>query len=337
MSIPQTPSTLAVPAMRHKSYFIHEADVTIRVRRVHTVSSRADHCVSHAGRELHLSGPPILSPTRVGIFPTAAFPIYKLWPRSSRIFRGQSARLGRSNPRRIRLFSVGVLQSVSRRPTLFPSQLTFRSKYSIYNATPEQWSSILELAQKWGFKDVEQLCIRELEKLNLSAVDRIHIYQKHGLDDALLLDSYEILTTRDEPIGVNEGVKLGLRTSLQIAQAREISRGPDTGGGLRSPSAVQLKGPDLRTLISKICELRVQTNGAGDMGPFTAPVHNSGRLDRASALPAVSNADIFHCEVLMALPTTLSRPPPQRHRSRKPFLKARQPPRTTLQQMTPSI
>jgi len=182
---------------------------------------------------------------------------------------------------------------VSRRPTSHPSQLTFRSKYSIYNATPEQWSWILDLAQKWGFKDVQQLCIRELEKLDLSPVDRIHIYQKHGLDDALLLDSYETLTTRDEPIGMEEGIKLGLRTSLQIAQAREMSRGPDTGGGLRSPSAVQLKGPDLRTLISKICELRVQTNGAADLGPFTAPVNNSGKLDRASALPAVCNASPF--------------------------------------------
>ena len=182
---------------------------------------------------------------------------------------------------------------MSRRPSSYPSQLTFRSKYSIYNATPEQWSWILDLAQKWGFKDVQQLCIRELEKLDLSPVDRIHIYQKHGLDDELLLDSYETLTTRDEPIGMEEGIKLGLRTSLQIAQAREMSRGPDTGGGLRSPSAVQLKGPDLRTLISKICELRVQTNGAADLGPFTAPVNNSGKLDRASALPAVCNASPF--------------------------------------------
>ena len=227
---------------------------------------------------------------------------------------------------------------MSRPPTSLPSQLTFRSKYSIYNATPEQWSSILELAQKWGFKDVEHLCVRELEKLDLSPVDRIHIYQKHGLDDALLLDSYESLTTRDEPIGMDEGVKLGLRTSLQIAQAREMSRGPDTGGGLRSPSAVQLKGPDLRTLISKICELQLQTNGAADVGPFTAPVNNSGKVDRASALPAVSNANpIFNCEILMAVPTTVSRRPPRRHRSRKLSLKARRPRRSTLRPMIPSI
>jgi hypothetical protein len=129
----------------------------------------------------------------------------------------------------------------------------------------------------------------------MSPVDRIHIYQKHQLDDALLLESYESLTTREDPIGVDEGMKLGLRTSLQIACAREMSRGPDTGGGLRSPSAVQLHGPDLRTLISKIFELRVQTNGAAHMGPFTAPVNppDKDKIDRASALPAVSNSFIY--------------------------------------------
>jgi hypothetical protein len=177
---------------------------------------------------------------------------------------------------------------VSRHATPRPGQLTLPRKYSIYNATPEQWSLILDLAQRWGFKDVELLCIRELEKLNMTPVDRIHIYQKHQLDDALLLDSYELLTTRDSPIGMEEGMKLGLRTSLQIAQAREMSRGPDTGGGLRSPSAVKLQGPDLRLLLSAI--FQVQTNGAAYAGPFTAPVNPSDKIDRASALPAVSHA-----------------------------------------------
>jgi len=164
----------------------------------------------------------------------------------------------------------------------------YNPKYSIYNATPEQWSLILDLAKKWGFKDVELLCIRELEKINMSPVDRIHIYQKHRLDDTLLLDSYESLTTRDEPIAYEEGFKLGLQTSLHLARAREMSRGPDTGGGLRSPSVVQVHGPDLRSLLLDIFNLQLQTNGATYVGPFTAPVNPSDKLDRASALPATA-------------------------------------------------
>jgi hypothetical protein len=103
-----------------------------------------------------------------------------------------------------------------------------QSKYSVYDATPDQWSLILNLAQKWEFKEVELLCIRELEKLDLSPVDRIHIYQTFGLDSTLLIDSYATLTSRDEPIGLDEGMKLGLMTSLKIARAREMSRRPDT-------------------------------------------------------------------------------------------------------------
>jgi len=150
---------------------------------------------------------------------------------------------------------------------------------------------ILELAQKWGFKQVEELCIRELEGLSLSPIDRIEIYQRHKLDETLLIDSFEELTTREDPIGVEEGVKLGLKTTIQIACAREKSRGPDTGGS-RSPSTVRLSPTDLRGLISDIFKLPpIHTNGAGDPGPFTAPVNTSDRVDRASALPAVCNAD----------------------------------------------
>ena len=45
MSIPSTPSSLTVPVTRHKGYFIHEADVTIRVHRIYVVSfTRIDYC-----------------------------------------------------------------------------------------------------------------------------------------------------------------------------------------------------------------------------------------------------------------------------------------------------
>ena len=140
---------------------------------------------------------------------------------------------------------------------------------------------------------------------------RIHIYQKFELDSTLLLDSYATLTTRDEPIGLEEGVKLGLRTSLQIAQAREMSRGPDTGG-VRSPSAVQLDGPDLHTLLSDIFGLpKILTNGIAHAGPRTAPVRLSDRVDRASNLPAVSDGySLVKARTLMPVSTTLSKTAP---------------------------
>lgn len=170
---------------------------------------------------------------------------------------------------------------------------------------------------------MEELCIRELERLTLSPVDRIHIYQQHNLDKTLLLDSFETLTTREEPIGVDEGMKLGLQTSVQIAIAREKSRGPDTG--LRSPD-VRLDSPRIRGLLSDI--FRIETNGAANAGPFTAPLHDSGKLDRASALPAVSNAPFCceNCEVLTVVSAAFSRLALQNDQHRPPR-------RTLLQQM----
>ncbi|KAI0001071.1 hypothetical protein BJV77DRAFT_259426 [Russula vinacea] len=277
MSFPSTPSGLTLPVTRHKVYFIHEADVTIRVEnymfRVHRyfLERESAYFRLRLDKSIHPDRDP---------------------PGSSE-----------SNPL--------VLDEATSDAFACFLWVFYNRKYSVYHATPEQWSLILELAQKWGFKEVEQLCIRELQNLPLSAVDRIHIYQRYKLDETLLIDSFEELTTRSDSIGVEEGIKLGLRTSLQIAQAREMSRGPDTGGGLRSPSVVQVNGEDLRGLISHIFDLpRIHTNGAADAGPFTAPVNHSGKIDRASTLPAVSNAIFFKiCEVLMVVSTAFSRLP----------------------------
>ncbi len=57
MSIPSTPGSLTVPITRHKGYFIHDADLTIRVLRIYIVSStHIDHRMPYPGRELHVQG-----------------------------------------------------------------------------------------------------------------------------------------------------------------------------------------------------------------------------------------------------------------------------------------
>ena len=160
--------------------------------------------------------------------------------------------------------------------------------------------------------------------MDLSPVDRIQIYQRFNLDDTLLLDCFETLTTRDEPIHFEEGAKLGLKTSLHIARAREISRSPDAGGP-RSP-AVQLKSPDLRLLISNIFQLP-------SLGPFTAPVNDSSKVDRASALPAVSDADFSLLRVLMIIVITFCRRPPRHRQNQRLSRRAPPAPRITPHQM----
>ena len=108
----------------------------------------------------------------------------------------------------------------------------------------ENWTKILVLAQKWGFREVEQLCIRELEKLPIPPVEKIQIYQDFKIDRSRLLTSFAELTTRHDPLSLEEGHKVGLETVLQIARARELSRGSHT-----KPSAVLLQEPELRSAI----------------------------------------------------------------------------------------
>ncbi|KAN0130686.1 hypothetical protein V8E53_011361 [Lactarius tabidus] len=277
MPIPQSPTATTVPVMRHKSYFIHEADVTFRVE---------DH----------------------------VFRVHKFFfTRESAYFRRlfEPSQFLVQDPPGSSESNPIVLEDITSNAFACFLWVFYNPKYSVYDATPNQWSLILNLAQKWGFKEVELLCIRELEKLDLSPVDRIHIYQKFELDNTLLIDSYATLTTRDEPIGLDEGMKLGLMTSLQIARAREMSRGPDTGGGLRSPSAVQLDGHDLHTLLLDIFELpKILTNGTAHAGPRTAPVRPSDRLDRASNLPATAPSTPHKAESLSQSTSTSEAHPP---------------------------
>ena len=103
----------------------------------------------------------------------------------------------------------------------------------------------MALAQKWEFREIERLCIRELEKLPIPPVEKFHIYQTFHLDRSLLVDSFEELALRDKPIDMEEGFKLGLMTSLQLARARELSRNTKL-------STIQVNDSKLRSVIQDV-------------------------------------------------------------------------------------
>ncbi|KAJ7725671.1 hypothetical protein DFH07DRAFT_251958 [Mycena maculata] len=53
----------------------------------------------------------------------------------------------------------------------------YNPKYSLYDASVEDWSTILELAERWEFAEVKNLAVRELEKKDeLPDIDRIVLY-----------------------------------------------------------------------------------------------------------------------------------------------------------------
>jgi hypothetical protein len=127
----------------------------------------------------------------------------------------------------------------------------------LYDATVEEWTSILKLAHQWDFIEVKALAIRELENLRIPPLQKIVLYQKYAIDRNLLQPALTALTMRDEPITIEEGRELSLETALELAKAREIARAPvfngRKSGNPRSP--VNLAGGELDSLIKDIFRL----------------------------------------------------------------------------------
>ena len=130
-----------------------------------------------------------------------------------------------------------------------------------YTTTVEKWVEILALAQKWDFKEVEQLCIRELEKLpTISPVEKIRIYEASHLDRSLLAESFEELTLRPEPLTVDKAGKLGLNMAIRIAMARERALGFNPISGL---FATQVSDSELRSVIQELFGVKRTTGVFG--------------------------------------------------------------------------
>ena len=101
------------------------------------------------------------------------------------------------------------------------------------------------------------MAIRELQALSIAPLQRVVLYQKYDINRDLLRPAFIALTTRDEPIEIDEGRELGLETALQLAKAREKARAPvfagKKPGNPRSP--VALVGVELDALMKDVFNL----------------------------------------------------------------------------------
>ncbi|TFK50929.1 hypothetical protein OE88DRAFT_1630838 [Heliocybe sulcata] len=149
--------------------------------------------------------------------------------------------------------------------------------YSLYNASIEEWTSILKLSYLWRFTEVKKLAVRELEKQYIAPVPKIALYQKYDVDRGLLLQSYSVLTKRAEPISMAEGLDLGLETCLLLARARELAR---SDKGVRASSPVTIEESEVEGLLKDVFSLK-------DV-PFRPMSPPSVRVD-TSAVNADSN------------------------------------------------
>ncbi|KAJ7452178.1 hypothetical protein B0H11DRAFT_1876860 [Mycena galericulata] len=111
----------------------------------------------------------------------------------------------------------------------------YNPTYSLYDATVSDWSCILHLGNEWQFAEVERLAVRELEKMPMSPVQRIVLYQKHRVADEFLIHHYAALCTRGAPLCLDESNQLGMSTVVIINQAMHCLHKPSSGDASSSP------------------------------------------------------------------------------------------------------
>ncbi|TFL04658.1 hypothetical protein BDV98DRAFT_326668 [Pterulicium gracile] len=121
--------------------------------------------------------------------------------------------------------------------------------YSLYDTSVEDWGRILHLANTWRFYEVKALCVRELSKLEMLPVDRIHLYQNFEVDQTLLVQCYIQLCSRDTALTVEEGEKLGMKTAMLVMQARERARARD---GAKSPLPDSTRAQEIVSLVEEL-------------------------------------------------------------------------------------
>jgi hypothetical protein len=85
----------------------------------------------------------------------------------------------------------------------------------------DDWIAILDLACRWDFNDIRDLCIKELGSVELDPLQKISLQQKHNIDTQWAYSSYITLCARNDPLTVEEATKLGIEVTVKIFTVRE--------------------------------------------------------------------------------------------------------------------
>ncbi|KZP33840.1 hypothetical protein FIBSPDRAFT_678875, partial [Athelia psychrophila] len=93
-------------------------------------------------------------------------------------------------------------------------------EYGLFTAsTVEEWTAILSLADRWGFKSIRALAVKKLGPI-ASEIDYIVLGRKYGVDK-WLSDAYEAVCRRDMPLTLEEGRRLGVDDVIRINNIRQ--------------------------------------------------------------------------------------------------------------------
>lgn len=160
------------------------------------------------------------------------------------------------------------------------------SRYSYYQfEQPQQeWASILKLSNLWGFSNVKELAIEQLQYLDVPLVDRIVLYQDYQVGWELLAPLYVDLASRESTLDHEESRRLGFRTAIVIFQARERLRSLAMGG--RSPLPDDVGPEAAKEVISNIFD------NVGPEPSFTPPTSPKAKLNGFGS-PGRKSSSVF--------------------------------------------
>lgn len=94
----------------------------------------------------------------------------------------------------------------------------------MYDASIEDWSDILDLSHEWGFTEVKNHAIRELQKRHMPTAERIALYSKYSVGCEFLVPLYAELCSRSEMPNLEEATLIGLPVTIIIFRVREELR-----------------------------------------------------------------------------------------------------------------
>ncbi|KAF4620854.1 hypothetical protein D9613_001055 [Agrocybe pediades] len=179
--------------------------------------------------------------------------------------------------------------------------------YSPYDADVPTWSTILSLATRWEFPNIHDLCVRELEKLPMTDVQRIKLYQENRVDRNVLIPRYAALCQRPEPLTMEEGMELGMQTFAMIAAGRERVRwNARLPNGAMSPVSppVDAKTEEIEEVVRTLFAIPPpQSSGAG------AAATSSGALQSTATGTPKSTSTAPPRPLQTTQPATAKQPP----------------------------
>lgn len=92
----------------------------------------------------------------------------------------------------------------------------------MYDTSIKNWTTILHVAEKYGFPQVKALAIREVDKLSMSPISRLVFYRDHMAPPERIHPLLVELCSRPQPLSNEEFSRLGIPLAAPISRAREF-------------------------------------------------------------------------------------------------------------------